>query len=175
MNDYAKNTIPDKQNKDITELYPDIHKKMLPYADEAAGLYASPNGANEESVDKMTRHILTKSNLINNPPYGHNEKTIRDTARGLAIAASAYGGCYDCDDGFCDDGFCDDYYPYPYYYSYPYFGGGFGGGFGRGFGGGRGGFGGGRGGFGGGLGRGFGGGHGGFGGGHGGGHGGGRR
>jgi hypothetical protein len=153
MNDYIKNTAP-KKTENINELYPDIHKKMLPYVDEAASLYASPDGANEDAVDKMTRHIIIKSNLASNPPYGHNEKTIHDTARGLAIAASAYGGCYDCDDDLCDDGFCDDYYPYPYYYSYyPYVGrggfglGGYGGGgfgrggrgFGRGFGGGHGG------------------------------------
>ncbi|GHV00844.1 hypothetical protein FACS1894211_09190 [Clostridia bacterium] len=106
-----------EEHKDIGAYYPDIYKRMEPYAAEAVRLYGEePFG--EDALGRMTKYVVSKSNFLRDPPPAwHNERPIDELARWL-ILNNLWG--------YYGDGYYDDGYPY-YYPAYPwpiFYGGG---------------------------------------------------
>ena len=113
-------------------MMPEIHKKMLPYIDEAAEFYGGTDKFNEDKLKNMTEYVMARSNFRSDPPDGYTEAAAGDIARGLILGRlfgyPYYEGYYP----YYSYPYYDGYYPYYYdYYGangyYPYYGGGYGG------------------------------------------------
>jgi hypothetical protein len=95
-------------DEDYLRLYPEIHRRVLPYIDEAIDEF--DNGGeelNEDSLNRMAQYAVSRSDLLRNPPpQWHNDRSVNDIVRGLLLSGLFGGGYY-------------GYYPYPYPYRYP--------------------------------------------------------
>lgn len=72
-------------------VYPDAYKRMMPYVDRALDEIDDPSALTEADMSRITRDIVHKSNILSDPPVGHNETTLKDLA-GVMILASLFDG-----------------------------------------------------------------------------------
>lgn len=69
----------------IYDMYPDVHKRMLPHVRDTVQTYGAVD-YNEQNLNQMAQNVVQRSGLNADPPRNHNSIGLNDIARALIIA-----------------------------------------------------------------------------------------
>lgn len=83
MNDnvYSDSVYPDEE---MMNMFPQVHKKMMPYIGEAIKLYGN-EPLTEDSLNKMSQYVVRKSFAAEPPPQWHSERSLNDIAKSMVL------------------------------------------------------------------------------------------
>lgn len=75
----------------VQRMYPDAYRRMMPYVDRISYEIDDPTALTESDMTRITHDIVHRSNILSDPPAGHNETTLMDLA-GVMLLARLFNG-----------------------------------------------------------------------------------